>query len=256
MQLQMTTPLDIGLEQQDVALVLGQDDVFDLVRAENAMRKGEIDDDGAEGESDDEVEEDPSESDVVLDSDQERESKVMGLEADLDGLYDAYQDRLRERDARYKVMEARRKNAEREEWHGIQDEQDDDGSSSVGGWDERGGSGSLSEDSKSDDDAESSATRRKRPRIGDDPSHRSKRPRLVTKLEGPKMPVSKTAQFWFSQDVFAGIDDAEVNSEDEDEDVDRFEQDNDDEGMPIDEHTVKTLHCRCLFSSDTNYAIG
>jgi AdoMet-dependent rRNA methyltransferase SPB1 len=219
---------------------LGQDDVFDLVRAENAMREGEIDDDAVDESDDDKVEEDASDDDVVLDSDQEKERKVMSLEAELDGLYDAYQDRLRERDARYKVMEARRKNVEREEWHGIQDQQDDDDSSSVGGWDERGGSDSSSEDSNSDGDLETSATRRKRPRIEDDTSHRSKRPRLVTKLEGPKMPVSKTAKIWFSQDVFAGIDNAE-SSEDEAEDVDRFEEDSDDDGMPVDEHSETTV---------------
>jgi AdoMet-dependent rRNA methyltransferase SPB1 len=251
MQLQMTTPLDIGLEQQDAALVLGQDDVFDLVRAENALRKGGIndDDDGIYESDENEMEENGSESDVVLDSDQERERQVMGLEAELDGLYDAYQDRMRERDAKYKVMEARRKNTEREEWYGIQEE-DDDADSSIGGWDERGGSDLSSEDSESDDESVTSpAGGRKRPRNEDDPSRSSKRPRLVTKLEGPKMPVSKAAQVWFSQDVFAGIDTADVISEDEDEDG--LEEDNDDDDMSVDEHdpqsyleaTVRTPSC-------------
>jgi AdoMet-dependent rRNA methyltransferase SPB1 len=242
MQLQMTTPLDIGLEQQDATLALGQDDVFDITRAENALRNGQInDDDDAMDESDDEeMEEDASEINAVLDSDQERERKVMGLEAELDGLYDAYQDRLRERDAKYKVMEARRKNAEREEWHGIQEKQDDD-DSSVGGWDEKAGS-DLSDDSESDDEPEVSvAGGKKRPHIEDHTSHSSKRPRLVTKLEEPKLPVSKAAQVWFSQDVFTGIDNGE----------DGFEDDSDDENMSIDERSrqspseaaVRTIGC-------------
>jgi AdoMet-dependent rRNA methyltransferase SPB1 len=250
MQLQMTTPLDIGMEQQDAALVLGQDDVFDLVQAENT--RGINDDDNAvNGSDDDEIEGASSESDAVLDSDQEREEKVMGLEAELDGLYDAYQGRLRERDAKYKIMEARRKNTEREEWYGIQEERDDDDDSSVGGWDEKDGS-DLSEDSESDDESETSLARgRKRPHNEDNTSHSSKRPRLVTKLEGPKIPVSKAAQVWFSQDVFAGIDGADVISEDEDENENGLEEYSDDDDMSVDEHSqqshsgaaVRTTNC-------------
>jgi AdoMet-dependent rRNA methyltransferase SPB1 len=246
MQLQMTTPLDIGLEQQDASLALGQDDVFDLMRAENALRNGQIkDDDDAMDESGDDEMEDESESDAVLDSDQEREKKVVGLEAELDGLYDAYQDRLRERDAKYKVMEARRKNAEREEWGGIQDDQNDDDDSSVGGWDEKAGS-DLSSDSESDDEPEAPVVgRKKRPHVEDPTSHSSKRPRLVTKLEEPKLPVSKAAQVWFSQDVFAGMNNGEEEG---------FEDDSEDENMSIDEHShqttpeaaVRTMHFGCF----------
>src|ERR1700759_3139720 len=39
MQLQMTAPLDIGLEHQDPALHMGQDDTFDLSVTERAMSK-------------------------------------------------------------------------------------------------------------------------------------------------------------------------------------------------------------------------
>ena len=39
MQLQMVAPFDIGLEQHDASLDLGQDDVFDLSTTEKAMRK-------------------------------------------------------------------------------------------------------------------------------------------------------------------------------------------------------------------------
>jgi AdoMet-dependent rRNA methyltransferase SPB1 len=240
MQLQMTTPLDIGLEQQDPTLILGQDDVFDIMQAENALRRGGIndDDDTADDSDDDGSEVDGSESDAPLDSDQERERKVMGLEAELDGLYDAYRDRLRERDAKYKVMEARQKNTEREEWYGIQ-EDDDDGDSSVGGWDEKDGSDWLSEDSESDGELLTSPSGgRKRPRSEDDRSRNSKRPRLVTKLEGPTMPVSKAAQVCFSQDVFAGMGDVGMN-EDEDEEKDRLEdeEDEDEDDMSVDDHS-------------------
>src|SRR5882762_2555385 len=39
MQLQMTAPMDIGMEQHDASLGFGQDDVFDLTGAEKGMRK-------------------------------------------------------------------------------------------------------------------------------------------------------------------------------------------------------------------------
>lgn len=256
MQLQMTAPLDIGLEQQDAALVLGQDDVFDLVRAENALRRGEINDDNdaVDGSDDGGTKENESESDTALDSDQEREKKMLGLEAELDGLYDAYRGRLRERDAKYKVMEARRKNTEREEWYGIQ-EDDSDADSSVGGWAERDGSDLSSEHSESDDELLTSPPgERKRSRNEADTSRSSKRPRLVTKLEGPKMPISKTTQLWFSQDVFAGIDNAGETSEDEGEVELEEDGDNDEDDMSVDEHSrqsysepsVRTTSCLCL----------
>jgi AdoMet-dependent rRNA methyltransferase SPB1 len=253
MQLQMTTPLDIGLEQQDAALVLGQDDVFDLAQAENKLRdRINDDDDPFGGSDDDELGEAGSESDVVLDSDREREKKVIGLEAELDGLYDAYQDRLRERDAKYKAMEARRKNTEREEWYGIQEEQNDGSDSSVGGWDEKNGS-DLSDDSESDDESESSLVRGKRQHDDSDICYRSKRPRLVTKLEDPKIPASKAAQVWFSQDIFA-----EIDGPDEDEGL---EDDSNDDDMSVEEHSqsqlgaaVRTTICLILLFID--YAAG
>jgi AdoMet-dependent rRNA methyltransferase SPB1 len=39
MQLQMTAPMDIGMEQHDASLGYGQDDVFDLTGAERGMKK-------------------------------------------------------------------------------------------------------------------------------------------------------------------------------------------------------------------------
>ncbi len=134
MQLKMTAPLDIGLEQTDAALGHGQEDMFDLGDASNGLRrKGGLNRliDESDVESDDEDEaagfDDESDGgDEILDEDEERERKVAGLEDELDGLYDSYQERLKERDAKYRVKEARRKNKEREEWHGIQPQGSDD----------------------------------------------------------------------------------------------------------------------------------
>ncbi|KAF5377607.1 hypothetical protein D9615_005314 [Tricholomella constricta] len=227
MQLQMTAPLDIGLEQQDLSL-RGQDDIFDLGGTEKGLRKkGGIErligDDGdlVEVSDNEEVEED---SDEELDSEEEREKKLNGLEAELDGLYDAYQSRLRERDSKFKVVEARRKNAEREEWSGIKTkvdsdiEDEEDESEEEGGWDKMQESKrSMANDDSSDDGTDSSQEEPsmvgvKRPhsdRVST--SQHSKRTKLVTKLEEPKASTSKVAQVWFSQDVFSGIDGVDVN---------------------------------------------
>ena len=62
------------------------------------------------------------------------------LEDELDGLYNTYQDRLRERDAKYRVKEARKNDKSREEWGGIKEkgsDDEDDESDEEGGWDQQ-----------------------------------------------------------------------------------------------------------------------
>ncbi|KAJ3570254.1 hypothetical protein NP233_g4529 [Leucocoprinus birnbaumii] len=232
MQLQMTAPLDIGLEQSDAALGVGQDDVFDLVETEKGMNTRNqvhwLDDEALEvtdSENDDsegaeEIDED------VLSSDEERDRRVGGLEAELDGLYDAYKDRLRERDAKFRAKEERSKNKEREkEWGGIQNEKDSDEEStdSEGGWDvsqrnKARDDDSSSEDETSDEEGEGGniATNRKRIRILKDSTLPSaKRQRLVNTLEPLSKPSSAATRLWFSQDLFSGLDGADNFQEDE-----------------------------------------
>ncbi|KAG7450407.1 uncharacterized protein BT62DRAFT_927707 [Guyanagaster necrorhizus] len=209
MQLQMTAPLDIGLDQQDASLGIGRDDVFDLKTTENHLRQrgyltrfanGEGSDDGdidAAQISGDEPE--------VLDSEEEKERNLQGLEMELDGLYDAYQDRLRERDAKFRVKEAREKNAHREEWGGIKGSEnencDEESGSEDGGYDVLQ---QVKDDNESSDDESviNGAPSKKRRRT-DDTTDGSKRTRLVTKLQEPG---NQAASVWFSQDVFANMD--------------------------------------------------
>ncbi|KDR85096.1 hypothetical protein GALMADRAFT_233718 [Galerina marginata CBS 339.88] len=225
MQLQMTAPLDIGLEQHDATLG-GQDDMFDLGRAEENIRKSRsttftMDDQGdaiMDGSDEDENEVDgPDNLDMAPGSDDEREKKVSGLEVELDGLYDAYRERLRERDAKFKVKEARRKNAEREEWNGIKVKGSDDENSDEedGGWDriqeaKLDDSGSSFGDSSDNSEAEDTPVdlTRKRERSGLELlPKQTKRQRLVSNLENPKPKSSAgAAQVWFSQNIFSGID--------------------------------------------------
>jgi AdoMet-dependent rRNA methyltransferase SPB1 len=220
MQLQMTAPMDIGMEQHDASLGFGQDDVFDLTGVEKGMRKSggvtmligekgmpESDESEVDNSGDDEDEE-------MLDSEEERERKVAGLEVELDGMYDIYQQRMRERDAKFKVKEARKKSGQLEEWNGIEkkdsDADDDDSGSEDGGWEKmKKAKEKLNDDSSSDesDDNDIPAPGQKRQRNEPAPPS-SKRVKLLTKLDEPKSSAqtSRAAQVWFSQDVFAGMD--------------------------------------------------
>ncbi|THV04839.1 FtsJ-domain-containing protein [Dendrothele bispora CBS 962.96] len=234
MQLQMTAPLDIGLEQQDASLGFGQDDIFDLQDTEGVRRRGRLsnqvgfdytseEDSDAGSRSEDDFEEED------LDSDEERERRAEELEAEMDGLYDAYQQRLRERDAKFKVKEARKKNAEREEWGGVkgdEDDRDESDSGSEGAYDKlkrEDDSSSSSSDESDDDDV---ASKRKRSIAIEDSSRNSKRARLLTKLDEPKASGSQASKVWFSQDVFAGMNDDLEGIEDDEEAISDVEMDN------------------------------
>ncbi|OJA10784.1 hypothetical protein AZE42_00274 [Rhizopogon vesiculosus] len=224
MQLQMTAPLDIGLEQNDASLV-GQEDIFDLTGTERELRnKGgigiiRVDEDTPEDEEDDEVAEE-DDDDEVLDSEEERDRKTAQLEAELDGLYDAYQEKLKERDAQFKAKEARRKNGLLEEWGGIREEDDED-SDEEGGWDQmEAAKGEVDGDSSDESDNEEPETPgRKRRRPHETDMKPDKKVKLVTKLEEP-ITGSRASQVWFSQELFGGLeglDDVEEEEEEEKE---------------------------------------
>ena len=236
MQLQMTAPLDIGMEQQDAMLGVGQDDMFDLGKTEEDLGNKHgtaallMDDDGDAiiGSSEDGATE--TEYDEPLDSEDEEETKLLGLEADLDNLYVAYQDRLRERDAKFKVKEARRKNAELDEWNGIKakgidDEDSDD--EEVGGWDKiqeaKLNDQNLSDDSSDESvDEETQVPKRKRTPSETSGLPNKKRPRLVSKLK-PATASATTgaaARVWFAQDIFSGLDGLNKHSDSDFEDLD------------------------------------
>jgi AdoMet-dependent rRNA methyltransferase SPB1 len=102
------------------------------------------------------------EDEEMLDSDEERERKVAGLEAELDGMYDMYQERMKERDAKFKVTEERRKHGQLEEWHGIQEKDSDEEDSDRGGrrmGQDGGSEGESWRDSSSDESDERMTTK-------------------------------------------------------------------------------------------------
>jgi AdoMet-dependent rRNA methyltransferase SPB1 len=243
MQLQMTAPLDIGLEQHDAALSIGQEDVFDLGEAEKRMSKkaplqwlNDNDLEVLESEESEKGNVSDGEEDGDLSLNEEQDKRVGELEAELDHLYDSYKDRLRERDAKFKVKEERAKNKEREkEWNGIQVSDDEDmESNDSGGWSVAERNKFDSDDSSSDesfdnddDEGEGSSAGQKRLR----PSRKSalpaaKRQRLVKTLESPPKPSSATTRLWFSQGVFSGLDntdDLDMDEEDQEPELDEDE---------------------------------
>ncbi len=229
MQLQMTAPLDIGLEQTDASLG-GQDDFFDLERTEREARKKDqfaAWADGQEdvGSDDEEAAEEAADSDVEGAEDR----RLKGLELELDGLYDAYQTRLRERDAKFKVKESRGENTERADWGGIKGSDDEDSAeeSEDGGWDEMQERRLEDSDSSDDDSDEDAAVSGKKRRGAALIQGSSKRSRLVTKLKAPPPSASQASKVWFSQDIFEGMDDGDWENEDDEDENDDSDNDND-----------------------------
>lgn len=256
MQLSMTAPLDIGLEQQDQALI-ADEDMFDLGDTERVLKKkGGVSKfasrDQDEDESEEEDEEESESEEEGLDSDEEREKKTKGLEDELDGLYDSYKERLAERDSKYKVKEARKKNKEREEWHGIKEAKDgssDEEEDEEGGWDvmqKAKGRNDQSSDEESDSDEEvedqdvSAGQKRRRP--GQAQENGKKKARFATEDAKVVPASSRAADLWFSQDVFGGMDglDAIPDSDEESgldaEDVETEEEASEEEADEVSPH--------------------
>jgi AdoMet-dependent rRNA methyltransferase SPB1 len=240
MQLQMTAPLDIGLEQTDATLGIGQDDMFDLENAEKGLkRRGGLSafaGQNCDAEIENSEDENEENGDDDVDPEEEGEKKLADLEGELDDLYDAYQEKLKEKDAKFKVKESRKNNLEREEWHGLREKCGDDseGSDEDGGWEKmeeaKGNSGNDSSSEESgNEDEEVLAVGQKRRRRTDEGYQ--KRARLITTLQEQAPPPNSAAQIWFRQDLFAGVlgMDNEGCTDDEDDIGDDIAEDDGDE---------------------------
>ncbi|KAG8862719.1 AdoMet-dependent rRNA methyltransferase spb1 [Tulasnella sp. 330] len=246
MQLSMIAPTDIGLALNDMALATGQvEDIFDLNDAEGkkASRAGDgglaaaYDDHDS---SDDEEEDNGLAEDVAemmaWDSDEEDEAILKRREMEMEGMHQAYMQKMMERDAKFKVREARKLDKARSEnWNGIgtapqpDDDSDDDSEADVPahkrGWenmevhkaeDDISGSDTDDEMYDNDDDGERVAPRptKRQKTSGTAPS----RERLVTSLphlEPVRPSGSKMAQVWFGQDIFKDVVDLNNLSDEE-----------------------------------------
>ncbi|EXJ56146.1 hypothetical protein A1O7_09077 [Cladophialophora yegresii CBS 114405] len=115
MQMHMTAPFDIGLEQNGPA---GEGSMFSIKTAQRATDPPRIEDeemaDGDDGPSEDsEVETQSEEDDEVGDR----------LERELDMMYESFQQRREEADAEARAKRAR-KEKETDEWEGLSDQED------------------------------------------------------------------------------------------------------------------------------------
>jgi AdoMet-dependent rRNA methyltransferase SPB1 len=232
MQLQMTAPLDIGLEQTDAVLSHGQEDMFDLKHAEQIPgRKSfhDLDDTDTDDEDTepDENKNNDNSGDEALYTDEEPNGRMHVLENDLDDLYETYRERIAERDAKAKVRDARKNDKRREEWSGFDRDEaqtDTDEDDEDGGWYE------MEQRRARDDESDSSSSTDEEDELSAPPLSKRKqlhqqemprkKARLLTSLEEPQTAsqTSRKANVWFSQDIFDGLDtldendDGEVNS--------------------------------------------
>ena len=219
MQLQMTAPLDIGLEQTDAVLGHGQDDVFDLESAERVPRRMGSQDWTDTEDEDNCPEDDNSSGDEALHTDGEQNGRMQALEEDLDDLYETYRERLAERDAKFKVRVASQNDKRREEWSGIDKDKaqaDSDEGDEGGGWNKMEQRKAADSDSDSDSDSDPSSADEDEPSSPQSPKRKRprqqeasrKKARLLTSLEEPQTAshISRKADVWFSQDIFHGLD--------------------------------------------------
>lgn len=232
LQLHMTTPMDMGLERQDqIGIDDDADFMFDLNEVEHPRRKIKrvaLPDNAADySDSDEEILEDGSFDDEAsqADSEEEDDARYRDLEANLDHLYDEYQNQKLEKDAKHRVREARKKRDQEtgndKEWGGIknqddagdEDEEEEDeeaeaeqGSSEVDdaiAYERRDDFVDHSDDEDDDENEENvppAGLKRKRDSV-----------QLLQSLQAPKQPLqtaqkSRAVAMWYDQPVFKGIE--------------------------------------------------
>ncbi|KAF2865182.1 Spb1 C-terminal domain-containing protein [Massariosphaeria phaeospora] len=190
MQMNMTTPFEIGLEQ---AGPTGEDSMFALKVVDKAGALGKI----AKGKMATLVEhEKPQESEEEMSGSDDEEDH---LERELDGMYEDYVEQKSARDAKYRAKRARKED-EDGEWHGFSDS---------------GKEESSDEELVQDEDSDSS----------DDEDSPKK---LITDLD-PRSSgtngLTKRAERFFDQDIFKDIDGLEGLEDEQDSGIDVDEQD-------------------------------
>ncbi|KAF7590886.1 AdoMet-dependent rRNA methyltransferase spb1 [Aspergillus hancockii] len=123
MQMHMTTPMDIGMEQVGP---LGEDATFSIKRIDREGAR-----DAVASAKDVPIESDSEDSES--ESDAESDDEGDRLERELDSLYEQYQGQKEDRDTKLRAKKAR-KDYEADEWEGIsesgEEESDDEGSKS------------------------------------------------------------------------------------------------------------------------------
>lgn len=271
MQLQMTTPMDIGMDIQDEAL---QGEEFFNLRYGGANRRVADGEEAEEGSEDEDAAtragaQQDDDSDDYDGSDAEEERRLDRLENEVEGMYEEYQQRLSERDAKHRAREARKANEHKDEWYGFKDGADDEGGNDAGSdaGSSDGGFEALErrkhqEETYDTDDEEDDADDRemraameeekarrqpKRKRdegvngfadddVSNDSADEEKLLQTLESKDARKQQQSREAAIWFDNPLFKGInglDGAEGDDdddEDEDEDEDDGEEDESEDG--------------------------
>lgn len=119
LQLNMTTPMDLGEEWQDRALE--GEDMFSLDAVDDTPHRGSTTTllDADEAPSDDDEDDEKSLEDESEEDLDDREKRLNELESGIDQMYQQYQEHLQRRDSKHLAKEARRKSSKYEEWDGI-----------------------------------------------------------------------------------------------------------------------------------------
>ena len=220
LQLNMTTPMDMGQDWTDEALQGGAEDVFALDPVERG-RKGRqnvqlLDD---EGNVDAEDAEEPQPATDVAepdeDEDEDEDKRYRDMERDLDSMYERYQEERLNRDTKARAKEARRNSSKYEEWGGIDNkpagsDDEDSAGEGTGGYDDATRR-KFHEETYDSDDAEDDEDEREEMDVepaqqpAPAPKKRKADPALLTSLESqPERQARESAEsaMWFDNPIF------------------------------------------------------
>jgi len=178
MQMNMTTPMDIGMEQNGPN---GEDSMFALRLVDKAGALSKV----AKGQMG-QIPHDEEDSGGSEEEDAESDYEEDKLERQLDSMYEHYVERRSEADAKYRAKRARKEH-EDPEWNGFSEE----------------------EERRDEDVAEDNAS--------DDSEDEDNSGKLLTDLDntGPsESGLSRRAAVFFDQDIFKDIDGLEGDAED------------------------------------------
>lgn len=210
MQLNMTAPMDIGMEQEGP---MGDDSMFQLKTIDRAGALGRI----AKGKMIKVTDKQPKKQQADnIESGDESDDAEDRLEQELDNMYDSYKERKSATDAKYRAKRARKEHDD-EEWEGVSaDEQAASDESE------------LEEDSEEDSEDEDALPRKS----------------LLTDLDNEQADasgLSKRARAFFNQDVFKDVESLLDEPEEEEAkdvmeademEVDEIDEISSDEDMP------------------------
>lgn len=254
MQLQMTTPMDIGMDVMDDQLGAGNGDMFEISSGERVSKKALIQQADV---SDDE-------SETIVSSqhtdDDDPETRARRLDAEMDALYDEFKQKQSERDAKFRAKQARFQDAKNDSWHGIKDDEENDedddeanlSDESEGGYDlvqrrkeQEETFDTDDEEDEEDERLEREATQHSKKRKRDlaaptadsfemdaKPPKRSLVHSLVSDADVSAQ-QSREASIWFDNPLFKDLEldeqDAQEALEDDQDDEDAWEEEQDDE---------------------------